>query len=431
MYISGLSGWYRDLESEGGRDGLLVIASSALGVGVGLLGLPILTIGLFMRPIHADLGWSHAQIASASTCINLATICAAPFIGSLCDRFGVRRIAITSLAFLTAGFFTLAQMGNSLPAYYAIWFIMAAGGVGTSGIVWTRAIGTFFERNRGQALGLALTGTAFAALLSPLTLGGVIADYGWRAGYVALGCICLITIPITFFFFRERAVPQMLSAAGSSERPGMSLAEAVRTSSFWKIGVGVFFLVLGMGSCLVHFVPLAVDAGVSPVVAGRMFAVIGFSMLLGRVVIGALLDRRNPLMVATVALAIPSLGCYLMVSPIISVLASTTIAAALLGFSAGAEVDILPFLVARYFGLKSYGAIYGCELVFFALGSGTGGLLTGHVRDVTGSYQSAAIAGIFVFVIGALFILWLSGTPVVKKTVVASSADELAESAAG
>jgi len=431
VHIPGLSGWYSNLEREGGNAGLLVIASSSLGVGVGLLGLPILTIGLFMGPLHADLGWSRVQIASASTCINLATICAAPFIGFLCDRFGVRRIAMTSLAFLTVGFFALAEMGTSLPAYYAIWFVMAAGGVGTSGIVWTRAIGTFFEKNRGQALGLALTGTAFAALLAPLTLGGIITDHGWRAGYLALGCICLVTIPVTFLFFQERGLRQTLSAGGPSERSGMSLAEAVRTTGFWKIGIGIFFLILGMGSCLVHFVPLAIDVGVPPVVAGRMFAVIGFSMLLGRVLIGALLDRLNPILVATVALALPAFGCYLMFAPVVSVMASTTIAAFLMGFSAGAEVDILAFLVARYFGLRSYGAIYGCELAFFALGSGTGGLLTGYVRDVTGSYQPALIAGIFVFLIGALLILWLSGTPVVKRAVPAPAPDTAPQTAAG
>lgn len=431
MHIPGLSGWYNNLEREGGSAGLLVIASSALGVGVGLLGLPILTIGLFMGPLHADLGWSRAQIASASTCINLATICAAPFIGSLCDRFGVRRIAMTSLAFLTVGFFALAEMGTSLPAYYAIWFVMAAGGVGTSGIVWTRAIGTFFEKNRGQALGLALTGTAFAALLAPLTLGGIIADHGWRAGYLALGCVCLATIPITFLFFQERGLQQTLSAGGPSERSGMSLAEAVRTAGFWKIGIGIFFLILGMGSCLVHFVPLAIDVGVPPVVAGRMFAVIGFSMLLGRVLIGALLDRLNPILVATVALALPALGCYLLFAPLISIVTSATVAAFLMGFSAGAEVDILAFLVARYFGLRSYGAIYGCELAFFALGSGTGGLLTGYVRDVTGSYQPALIAGIFVFLIGSLLILWLYGTPVVKRELPAPAPDAVPQTAAG
>jgi predicted MFS family arabinose efflux permease len=411
MISSNRDGLLKRLVAEGGREGCQVIATSALGVGVGLLGLPILTIGLFMAPLHAELGWTRAQISGASTCINLATICAAPFIGSLCDRFGVRRVALASLTALMLGFFALAAMNTSLTLYYAIWFTMSVGAVGTSGIVWTRAVGTFFERNRGQALGLALTGTAFAALLAPLLLGTVITDFGWRSGYLALGCVSLLTIPIAFLFFRERRDNESAEAGATIEKNGVSLAEAIRDPKFWIIGISTFLSVLGMGSFLVHFVPLAIDFGVQPVIAGRMFAVIGLSMLCGRVIIGGLLDRLNPVVVSSVSLFMPALACCLLVLHPISPIAATGVSAALLGFCAGAEVDILSFLVARYFGLRSYGAIYGSELVFFAAGSGVGGILTGHVRDISGSYQPALVGGIVVFSLAALIMLLLARSP--------------------
>jgi MFS family permease len=160
--------FFTRLRGEGGVKGIRVIASSALGVGVGLLGLPLLTIGLFMSSLHQTFDWSRAEVAGASTCINLATIIAAPFVGRLCDKVGVRPVALASLCSLTVGFACLAGMNGSLPVYYVTWFLLAAGGVGTSGIVWTRAVGTYFHANRGFALGLALTGTAFAALIAPL-----------------------------------------------------------------------------------------------------------------------------------------------------------------------------------------------------------------------------------------------------------------------
>ncbi len=402
--------WSSRLLAEGGREGCAVIPASALGVGVGLLGLPILTIGLFMGPLHADFGWSRAEIAGASTCINLATILAAPFIGSLCDRIGVRRVALASLISLTLGFFALSVMNGSLLMYYTVWFLLSAGGVGTSGIVWTRAIGTYFERNRGLALGLTLTGTAFAALLAPLTLGPLIANVGWRSGFLALSGVSFLTIPVTYFFFRERFADRSSNTIAGHIAKGVSLAQAVRQANFWKIGVGIFLLVLGMGSCLVHFVPMAVDAGVPLDVARHLFAVIGLAMLFGRIAIGALLDRYNPIHVSSVALAVPALACVLLLQEPFSPTVSAGIAAAIFGFSAGAEVDILAFLVARYFGLRSYGAIYGCQLAFFAAGSGVGGVLTGHIRDVSGSYHPALMGGVVVFTLGALFILWLRPT---------------------
>ncbi|MCW6507841.1 MFS transporter [Lichenifustis flavocetrariae] len=400
------AGWLAGLKAEGGRDGCRATAASALGVGVGLLGLPLLTIGLFMAPLHQEFGWSRAQIAGASTCINLATICAAPFVGRLCDRVGVRPVALASLAALTIGYLALAAMNGSLLAYYITWLLMAGGGVGTSGIVWTRAVGTFFERYRGRALGLALTGTAFAALLAPPLIGAIIASLGWRVGYAALGAVTLATIPITVLFFGERReVGVRLGRLNGHS--GVELGEAVRSRAFWVIGMSVFFAVLGMGSYLVHFVPLAIDLGVSPGTARGLFAVIGLSMLFGRVAVGTLLDRLNPTRLSAVTLAVPALASLLLASHAVQPLGAMTVAAIILGLSAGAEVDILSFLVARYFGLRAYGAIYGCELMFFAAGSGIGGLLTGAVRDAVGSYEPALIGGVAVFTLAGLTILLL------------------------
>jgi MFS family permease len=133
-------------------------------------------------------------------------------------------------------------------------------------------------------------------------------------------------------------------------------------------------------------------------------------MLIGRIAIVRMLDKLNPLLVATVALAIPSAGCAILLAAPPSIVAFAT-AAALFGFSAGAEVDILPFMVARYFGLRSYGAIYGTLLLFFAAGSGTGGILTGHIRDVTGTYRPALFGGIVVFLLGAALVGFMGPPP--------------------
>jgi MFS family permease len=403
--------WLARLRKEGGTRGLHTIASSAVGVGVGLLGLPILTIGLFMGALHSAFGWSRAEIAGASTCINVGTILAAPVVGRLCDKIGVRPVALVSLCFLVVGFACLAGMSGKLLVYYLIWLGLAAGGVGTSGIVWTRAIGTYYRVNRGLALGLALTGTAFAALIAPLTLGPLIQNLGWRAGYTALSILSLLTIPIVFYAFSERSIERE-DAFGAVSASGDSLKEAVKRTAFWKLGAAIFLLILGMGSCLVHFVPLAVDSGLPNLSAQRLFSVVGLSMLVGRIVIGRMLDKFNPLIVGTVALAIPAAGCTILLLATPSV-AAFAIAAATFGFSAGAEVDILPFMVARYFGLQSFGAIYGTLLVFFATGSGTGGILTGYIRDTTGSYRPALAGGIIVFLLGATLVGFM-GSPVPK-----------------
>jgi len=65
--------------------------------------------------------------------------------------------------------------------------------------------------------------------------------------------------------------------------------------------------------------------------------------------------------------------------------------AALLGIGFGAESDLMPYLTARYFGLKAFGEIYGWIFGAFAFGAVLGPFLMGWVFDTTGSYQRALL----------------------------------------
>ena len=87
------------------------------------------------------------------------------------------------------------------------------------------------------------------------------------------------------------------------------------------------------------------------------------------------------------------------------------LSAILIGLAAGAEVDLLAYLVGRYFGLKSYGKIYGVMLSAFALGGGLGPVLTGMAYDAEGNYALALYAGIGVFLAGAILLGMLGKYP--------------------
>jgi cyanate permease len=63
-----------------------------------------------------------------------------------------------------------------------------------------------------------------------------------------------------------------------------------------------------------------------------------------------------------------------------------------IGLALGAELDLLGFLVARYFRLEEFGRIYGWQYGAFILASGLGPLWVGAVRDATGSYAPALVA---------------------------------------
>ena len=80
------------------------------------------------------------------------------------------------------------------------------------------------------------------------------------------------------------------------------------------------------------------------------------------------------------------------------------LAVILIGLAAGSEVDLLPYLTARYFGLKSYGKIYGWQFVMFYSGVGVGPVSFGWVFDHFGSYKLALLWGMPILATGALAI---------------------------
>ena len=72
----------------------------------------------------------------------------------------------------------------------------------------------------------------------------------------------------------------------------------------------------------------------------------------------------------------------------------------------GGEADVTPYLVARYFGLKSFSVLYALTWTFYAVAGAIGPVLMGKAFDVTGSYQSLLVwLGVATLVISPLMLL--------------------------
>jgi cyanate permease len=140
---------------------------------------------------------------------------------------------------------------------------------------------------------------------------------------------------------------------------------------------------LSFAGLLPHFVPMLTDGGLSPVAAGRIAGEIGLAVIASRLVVGFLLDRTFAPRIAIGISVIAAAGCVVFMANGISAASLTAIA---LGFAMGAELDLMGFLVARYFGLAEFGRIYGWLYGAFIFASGVGPLWVGALRDATGSY---------------------------------------------
>ncbi|TNF87352.1 MAG: hypothetical protein EP301_06980 [Gammaproteobacteria bacterium] len=135
-------------------------------------------------------------------------------------------------------------------------------------------------------------------------------------------------------------------------------------------------------------------------------SLIGYSVLVGRLVGGFLLDHFWAPAVAATLLMLPAISMFLLQGADVS-FSSTTLAIVLLGFAAGIEYDLLAFLVSKYFGIRYYAVIYGTLYAFFAAGAGFGPAIYGRVFQASGSYDAILNVSMWLFIFCSLALLLL------------------------
>ncbi|MFM7783099.1 MAG: MFS transporter, partial [Gammaproteobacteria bacterium] len=334
----------------------LLLAATA-GVICSSVVLPFYTIGTLLKPVTAEFGWSRAEFQSAILFSATLGALAGPLVGWLIDRHGSRRIALVGLVGLSLGFFAAASMDGQLWVFYAAYACMALLGAGTTPITWTRAVGAAFSARRGLALGLALSGTGLCAMAAPLFTVWLLEQFGWRGAYIGLGLLPLLFAgPLVLWGFREREPAQASPEAAVAAASGIGVREALRGYHFWVLLLSVFLAYLAVSGIGPNLVPALTDKGRSPTEAALLQGVYGASIIGARILVGLLLDRSWAPGVAAASLMLPVIGGLLLIGA--GSLPSQVLAMALIGFAAGAELDVMSYLAARYFGMRHYGAIY-------------------------------------------------------------------------
>jgi MFS family permease len=314
---------------------------------------------------------------------------------------------------LSLGYAALTQLDGTLGLFYVAWLGLSLIGGGTTPVVWTRTVNIWFDRGRGLALGIALAGSGLAGVFAPVIVSRIIAEHGWQAGYLAVGgFILLVSVPLIALLLEERpksvstATPENAAAASAAAveaapLPGFVLAEALRQVAFWKIAIG-FFLVSGViAALIINLIPLLVDRGLAQQSAASIAGVMGIAVLVGRVAIGFLLDRFAAPAVARLLLGICAVGCFALTIPDASMWL-VTISVLSLGLAAAAEVDLVAYLTSRFFGMRSYGEIYGWQLTSFYLGAALGPLAAGMAYDHYQSYVPTLYFACGAMIFGAL-----------------------------
>lgn len=389
-----------------------VIFAAAFGAGAGITGMSVYSLSILINPLSDAFGWSRAEVSAAKTILTAGFVLTGPMIGYLTDRMSARRIGMISLATLSLGMLAMTQIGPSIGSFYALLFLLSLAGCGTTPLIWTRAVTTRFSQSRGLALALTLVGPGIVGAFTPTLLDSMIQNFDWRAAYITMSLFAaLALIPVGLFFYEDRGVVTDVRAAPTpTAKAGVAFADALRMRQFWQFAFGFMLIGAVVSALMVHLVPLILDVGIDRNIAVRTAGVLGIAVIFGRLLTGYLVDRLHPPYVAGAFLFTPIIGCLIIGAGSDSA-AAIVLAVACIGLAAGSEVDLLPYLTAHYFGLKSWGKIYGWMFAAFFTGVGVGPPFFGLMHDIYGSYNQALKVAILVLMLGVLAIATLGRAP--------------------
>src|SRR4051812_3040655 len=391
-----------------------VCVAAFVGAMVSFAAIMPYTFSLFIEPLAKAFGWHREAISSAFGIAAITVAVFSPGIGTLLDRFPPRRIILPSILVFAAAYASLSLLTPNISRFYLTYFVLGVVGNGTAQLAYTRAVLTWFQKHRGLALALVLTGSGTGSILIPLVTQAVINQYGWRSAYLALGCIALLGIPLTALLIRNRRLP--LAQVDHHFQSGVSIGSALRSSIFWIFAVMIMLEAFGSNGLISHLAALLTERGISAQSAALALSVMGASGILGRLTTGLLLDRFFAPYIAALMLAISGLGILMLTNAATALVALS--GTALMGYGLGSEADVVPYLIARYFGRKHFAALYGLTWTAYAVGGATDPIVVGHFYDQTGNYQPRMITALaFTCVVSAALSLLLPRYPAESSAV--------------
>jgi MFS family permease len=376
--------------------GWWVVLASAFGLFWGIP-ISVYSFSVFFRPLMQEFHVGRAAVSLAFTLTLFAGALSAPPAGWLIDRYGPRRVILIGTAIFGSILLANRFFSGSIARFYCFYVLLGLSIHGVSPIPYGSLVSHWFDRRRGLALGLTMLGIGVGAVIMPSVAQTLIARFGWKTAYSILGAaVLLICWPVVAYVLKEKPEDVGLLSDGASAktggvedvRQGLTAHEAWRSRDFLLMALAFTLVSASVQGCVVHIVPMLNDRNLGPQAAALGSSLIGGAVMIGRVGTGYLLDRTSAARLASTLFAVAASGIALL---LLGSGPAVFAGAFLVDLGLGAEVDLIPYLTSRYFGLLDFGKVYSSAFAAFALAGALGPLIMGAGFDRTGSYSGPLV----------------------------------------
>lgn len=380
--------------------GWWIVIGSVLSLALGYSVISM-SFGTFIKAFEGSFGWTRGEISFGSTVIGITAIIFFPYVGSLVDKYGVKRVMVPSTIAFAVTIAAMSQLTANIWHLYGMCVLIPILGAGTAPLTYSRIIVSWFNKKRGLALGIGLAGVGLGTTLVPIIASTVMSSYSWREAYLVIGAlIFLIAFPIAKFLFKDKpsdlglhqdntiadedAEQKVIYSQTDETLVGFTATEALKQKTFWLMFGSFLITGLCTSTVLVHLVPMMMDRGLTLQEAVKTFAYLGMSIVVGRLIAGYLMDKFFAPYVVVIFMLGPVIGLAFFALGATGFEAA--ICTALIGIAIGAEFDVIAYFTSKYFGQRSFGVIYGYSYSGFKTGASIGPLIMGLAYDSLGQY---------------------------------------------
>ncbi|PWC48530.1 MFS transporter (plasmid) [Azospirillum melinis] len=372
-------------------------------VSAGAVGAP----GVLLLPLQREFGWDTADISTAMAIRLLLFGLMGPFAAAMINRFGVRRMVLSSLTLVGSGLLASLAM-REVWQLILLWGFVVGFGTGLTAMVLGATIATrWFVARRGLVIGLLTASSATGQLVFMPLLSMLTEAYGWRTAIALLCSLIAVAALAMLALMRDRPADLGLSAFGEvgAAAPAApagailsaalgALRDAAGTRAFWVL-FATFFICGASTNGLIqtHLIPLCVDFSVPEVQAAGLLALMGIFDFVGTVGSGWLSDRYDNRWLLVWYYGLRGLSLlYLPYSDF--TLYGLSVFAVFYGLDWIATVPPTVRLTAERFGRERANLVFGWIFAGHQLGAATAAFGAGLSRTALQSYLPAfATAG--------------------------------------
>lgn len=382
--------------------GWFIVAAAFLAMGVNYGSRYCFAI--FVNPMAVDLHWSRSVISSAASIGILCYSIGGIFSGRLLDRMAPKWIVTIGSLVLGTAFLSMSVIQTPLQFNLVYGILSGVGGSFFGVVVCNSYVGKWFDKKRGLAIGLASMGIGVATMILPFIVGPIVKAYGWRMGFVSLGCLVLIVgLSMAQFVMTKKKPEDMgLLPDGEMAVAGQHMDESahnvagvsthktqfLKDTRFWVLAFCFSMAVMAEMLAFVHQVAFAIDNGIERTTASVSISIVGLGSVAGRYFFGWISDRlRDAKYAACIGFAAMAAGMFVLLQ--FRSVSGLYIYAAVFGFGYGSIATMMPYLLADRFGSALLGTIYGMLTFFVVAAASLGPLIGGYMYDKMGSYDLA------------------------------------------